>query len=53
VPGLDNVLVAAGHFRAGIQLSPGTALLLKELILGQPLTMPLEAFRVERAMRGA
>jgi glycine oxidase len=53
VPGLDNVLVAAGHFRAGIQLSPGTAMLLKELILGQPLTMPLEAFRVERAMRGA
>jgi glycine oxidase len=51
VPGLDNLLVGAGHFRAGIQLSPGTALLLKELILGQPLTMSLEAFRPERTKR--
>lgn len=47
-PGIDNLLVAAGHFRAGIQLSPGTALLLKEKILGQPATMPLEAFRLDR-----
>lgn len=53
VPGLDNVLIAAGHFRAGIQLSPGTALLVKELILGQPPTMPLEAFRLERVIRDA
>lgn len=51
VPGLDNVLVAAGHFRAGIQLSPGTALLVKELILAQPPTMPVEAFQLERVMR--
>src|SRR5207253_2207305 len=26
VPGVSNLLMAAGHFRAGIQLSPGTAL---------------------------
>jgi glycine oxidase len=51
VPGLDNLFVAAGHYRAGIQLSPGTALLIKELLLGQPLTMPLEAFRLERVAR--
>jgi glycine oxidase len=51
VPGFDNVYVGAGHFRAGIQLSPGTAMVLKELILGQPLTMPLEAFRLERIAR--
>jgi glycine oxidase len=48
VPGVTNLYLAAGHFRAGIQLSPGTALVLKELILGQPLTMPVEAFRLER-----
>jgi glycine oxidase len=47
-PGIDNLFVAAGHFRAGIQLSPGTGMLLKEMILGQPLTMPVEAFRLER-----
>jgi glycine oxidase len=49
VPGLDNLFVAAGHFRAGIQLSPATGLVMKELILGQPLTVPLEAFRLDRA----
>ncbi len=50
VPGFDNLFVAAGHFRAGIQLSPGTALVLKELLLGQPLTLPLQPFRLERAL---
>jgi glycine oxidase len=50
VPGIDNLFVAAGHFRAGIQLSPGTGLVLKELILGQKLTVPLEAFALDRAI---
>jgi glycine oxidase len=48
VPGVANLFVAAGHFRAGIQLSPATALLMKELLLGQSLTMPLDAFRLDR-----
>jgi glycine oxidase len=48
VPGYDNLFVAAGHFRAGIQLSPGTAQLLKEMILGRPLTVPAEPFRLDR-----
>jgi glycine oxidase len=52
MPEFSNLYVAAGHFRAGIQLSPGTALLLKELIVGQPLSMSLEAFRLERSTRG-
>jgi glycine oxidase len=47
-PGIDNLYVAAGHFRAGIQLSPGTALLLKEMILRRPLSMPIDAFRLDR-----
>ncbi len=49
-PGLDNLYVAAGHFRAGIQLSPATGLVLKELLLGQPLTVSLESFRLDREM---
>jgi glycine oxidase len=49
VPGLDNLFVAAGHFRAGIQLSPATGLVMKELLLGQRLTVPLEPFRLDRA----
>ncbi|MCI0680923.1 MAG: glycine oxidase ThiO [Gemmataceae bacterium] len=48
VPGIDNLFVAAGHFRAGIQLSPGTALLLKELILKEPPGTAAGAFRLDR-----
>jgi glycine oxidase len=48
VPECGNLYVAAGHFRAGIQLSPGTALMLQQMILRQPATIPAEAFRVGR-----
>jgi glycine oxidase len=48
VPGIQNLFVAAGHFRAGIQLAPGTALVMKELILGQSLSIPLDSFRLDR-----
>jgi glycine oxidase len=50
-PDLDNLFVAAGHFRAGIQLSPATALLLEELLLGRKLSVPLEPFRLDRFSR--
>jgi glycine oxidase len=49
VPGFDNLFVAAGHYRAGIQLSPGTALVMEELLLGEPTSVPLDAFRPDRA----
>jgi glycine oxidase len=48
VPGVANLVVAAGHFRAGIQWSPITGQLVKQLLLGQPLTIPLEPFRLDR-----
>lgn len=48
VPGFDNLFVAAGHFRSGIHLSPATGLLMKELLLEQPLTIPLEPFGLNR-----
>jgi glycine oxidase len=48
VPGWDNVFVAAGHFRAGIQLSPVTGRIMSDLILGRPLTVPIDAFRPDR-----
>jgi glycine oxidase len=35
VPGTRNLCVAAGHFRAGLQLSPMTAVLIRQLIHGQ------------------
>jgi glycine oxidase len=48
VPGVDNLFVAAGHFRAGIQLSPATALVMKELLLDETPTIPLDEFRLDR-----
>jgi glycine oxidase len=48
VPGIENLYVAAGHFRAGIQLSPGTATVMTELMLGRTPTIPLDAFRLDR-----
>jgi glycine oxidase len=49
VPGLDNLFVAAGHFRAGLQLSPATGLVMQELLLGKRTTVPLEPFRLDRS----
>jgi glycine oxidase len=48
VSGVDNLFIAAGHFRAGIQLSPGTALVMKQLLLGEKPAIPLEDFRLDR-----
>lgn len=34
VPGFENLFVAAGHFRTGIQLSPATGMLMAEAMMG-------------------
>lgn len=48
LPGVTNAFVAAGHFRSGIYLSPGTAVVMRQLILGEPAEFDLEPFRVGR-----
>ena len=48
VPGVDNLFVAAGHYRSGIQLSPGTGLAMAALLLDRPPPVPLDAFRLDR-----
>jgi glycine oxidase len=48
VPGCKNLFVAAGHFRAGVLLSPGTGLVMKDLLLNQPTTINVEPFRLDR-----
>jgi len=40
--------VAAGHFRNGILLAPGTARLLRKMICGESLSVVLEPFRCGR-----
>jgi glycine oxidase len=48
VPGLENGFVAAGHFRSGLYLSPGTATLLAQQICGETPSISLSPFRVGR-----
>jgi len=48
VPGADNLFVAAGHFRSGLQMSPGTAVLLRQLMLDQSPEIPLEPYACDR-----
>jgi glycine oxidase len=50
VPGWDNLFVAAGHYRSGIQLSPGTALAMKELLLDLKPSQVLDPFRPDRVL---
>ncbi|MEW6208499.1 MAG: glycine oxidase ThiO [Acidobacteriota bacterium] len=47
--GIDNLLLATGHFRNGILLAPVTAELIAETILGSRVME--EAFRVDRFTR--
>ena len=44
VPGYDNLHVACGHFRAGIQLSAATGLVMAEHLMGRELAIALEGF---------
>lgn len=48
VPGWDSVLVAAGHGRAGVQLSLGTALVTADLIMGRTPLLDPDPFRLDR-----
>ncbi|MDR7517955.1 MAG: FAD-dependent oxidoreductase [Armatimonadota bacterium] len=48
VPGIDGLLVAAGHGTLGFTLSPITGRLVADLAEGRPPMVPLEAFRLDR-----
>jgi glycine oxidase len=48
VPSVENLLVAAGHFRSGIAVSPATAELVRQLILGQGPLIDAWPFRLHR-----
>ncbi|MEO2090369.1 MAG: FAD-dependent oxidoreductase, partial [Gemmataceae bacterium] len=53
VPGRPNVVAAVGHFRAGVQLSIGTALMVREMFGGPPSGISLDEFRLDRPTDGA
>lgn len=47
-PGPENLIVAAGHKRAGLQLAPATAELVADLVLGRSPRLDLTPFRPDR-----
>ncbi len=47
-PGFENLIVATGHKRAGLQLAPATAELVADLVLGRPPRLDLTPFRPDR-----
>lgn len=49
-PGWNNLFVAAGHFRSGLQLSVMTGMLMRDMLLSRPTTFDLSAFRPDRPM---
>ena len=52
-PDFHNLYIAAGHFRAGIQLSPATGLCMSQLLQDRPSAIPLDAFRPDRPVAPA
>ncbi len=48
LPGLDNAFIAAGHFRSGLHLSTGTAVVMGQLLRGEQPAIDLRPFRCER-----
>lgn len=48
VADVENLFVAAGHFRSGLQMSPFTAVLLRQLVLGQSPSVPMDGYACDR-----
>jgi glycine oxidase len=48
VPGWENVFAATGHYRAGVQLSLGTAQLVTDFICKREPFIPPAEFQLDR-----
>lgn len=48
LPGIANAFIAAGHFRSGIYMSPGTAVVMAQLMSGEAPAIDLAPFRIGR-----
>jgi glycine oxidase len=49
VPGFENAFVATGHYRHGLYLSTGTAVVMSRLIRGESPGVDMSPFRPDRA----
>jgi glycine oxidase len=53
IPDLENAFIAAGHYRHGLHLSTGTAVVLSQLMRGEQPQVDLTPFRVDRKPDGS
>ncbi|MDA0282163.1 MAG: glycine oxidase ThiO [Planctomycetota bacterium] len=44
LPNQENLFVAAGHFRSGLQMSPGTAVLVRQMLHRQESSIPMAPY---------
>jgi len=51
VPGFDNLFVAAGHFRSGLQMSPGTGTVMADLLLDREPDIKLSGLTFDRILQ--
>jgi D-amino-acid dehydrogenase len=45
---VSNLVIGAGHAMLGLAMGPITGKIIAELIQGQPTSLPLDGFEVER-----
>ncbi len=48
LPSWENAYIASGHFRHGLHWSTATAVLMREVMMGEPTSMDLAPFRLQR-----
>ncbi len=53
VPGFSNLYLGAGHFRSGLQMSPGTATILADLLSDMPPAISLAGLTADRFHSGS
>ena len=51
IPDTENLFVAAGHFRTGLQMSPGTGKIIAQLLCGEDPEIPLQPFSCDLEIR--
>ncbi len=51
-PHLENLYIAAGHFRNGINTAPATAHLIRDMMLGREPILPPENYSLKRFLAG-
>lgn len=53
LPAQENLFIAAGHFRSGLQMSPGTAVLVRQMLQGHESSIPMNPYGLANVEAGS